>query len=304
MGAPQLLGGVAACAISFAGGVLLARVFNNGSRKKTQVQEDNVYEDKKTVDMYLLMHYGEPEKVLAYPQFGSLKEAVQFPVRCAEFCPKYTATNKRLPSRALEIGCSVGRTAFELTKFYDEVIAIDYSQAFIDTANNMKRNGYLPYEVMEEGELTSQAVAKVSNEMSLDRSRVTFEQGDGCNLREDLGQYAVVLGCNLLCRLPDPQKFLVRCRKLVVDGGYLVLASPYSWLKEFTPRTNWVGGYRDEAGNDVESFPALKELLRGHFELEHEENIPFFIREHAHKNQCSISHLTVWRRTGGATTQQ
>ena len=31
MGAPQLLGGVAACAISFAGGVLLARVFNNGA---------------------------------------------------------------------------------------------------------------------------------------------------------------------------------------------------------------------------------------------------------------------------------
>ena len=51
-----------------------------------------------------------------------------------------------------------------------------------------------------------------------------------------------VLASNLLCRLPDPAAFLRACRSLVKPGGVLVLISPYSWIKEWTPEERWLGG--------------------------------------------------------------
>lgn len=54
-------------------------------------------------------------------------EAIKFPVRCAEQCVKFTSRDKSLPSRALDLGCAVGRSSFELTRFYDEVIGIGMS---------------------------------------------------------------------------------------------------------------------------------------------------------------------------------
>ena len=69
-----------------------------------------------------------------------------------------------------------------------------------------------------------------------DRSRLSFYQGDACNLPSDLGQFGCVLAANLVCRLPNPYQFLDRLPSLVAPGGVLVITSPYSWLEEFTPK--------------------------------------------------------------------
>jgi hypothetical protein len=39
---------------------------------------------------------------------------------------------------ALDMGCAVGGTAFELTRHFDQVLGVDFSQAFVDAANFMK----------------------------------------------------------------------------------------------------------------------------------------------------------------------
>ena len=69
-----------------------------------------------------------------------------------------------------------------------------------------------------------------------DRSRLSFYQGDACNLPSDLGQFGCVLAANLVCRLPNPYQFLDRLPSLVAPGGVLVITSPYSWLEKFTPK--------------------------------------------------------------------
>lgn len=67
---------------------------------------------------------------------------------------------------------------------------------------------------------------------------MTFEQGDACNLRSDIGQFGCVLGANVLCRLPNPLDFLNRLPSVVVPGGIVVLVSPYTWLEEYTSKVN------------------------------------------------------------------
>jgi len=126
---------------------------------------------------------------------------------------------------------------------------------------------------------------------SIDRKRVQFTQGDACNMSSTLGTFDVILGSNLLCRLPDPRKFLRDIPLYLNSDGILVLISPYSWLEEYTKQENWIG-----AANYQDSFHVLKEeMQRNKLQLVHQEDIPFIIREHERKFQYGVSDLTVWK---------
>ena len=63
---------------------------------------------------------------------GPIK-AVDFNVRIADECAKWM---KQMPAsdgktRALDVGCAVGRACFELAKHTDEVVGIDYRSAIM-----------------------------------------------------------------------------------------------------------------------------------------------------------------------------
>ena len=64
-------------------------------------------------------------------------------------------------NRALDIGCAVGRSTFELAREYDEVIGIDYSKAFVSTCEELRRNGQAEYSMILEGDLTERKIAVV-----------------------------------------------------------------------------------------------------------------------------------------------
>jgi hypothetical protein len=64
---------------------------------------------------------------------------------------------------------------------------------------------------------------------------------------------------------------------------------------QFTEKSKWLGGfYRD--GKAVSSFETLKEILSTDFELVLENDMPFFIRETARKNQWSVTKGSFWIR--------
>ena len=66
-----------------------------------------------------------------------------------------------MPSIALDIGCAVGRSTFELAKRFNQVVGIDFSHGFIDACNKLKTYGKLPFTVQTEGSLVSEHVAEV-----------------------------------------------------------------------------------------------------------------------------------------------
>ncbi|CAG5114689.1 unnamed protein product [Candidula unifasciata] len=269
------------------------RLYSQSARKCATRTPSNVYESEKLLGEYLVFHYGSPEQLIPYP-FGP-KDALDFPKRSSELCLKHYKAEDGIPSRALDVGCAVGRSSFELAREIQDVIGIDYSQSFVDAANRLKIDGQVPYSLVQEGDIVTPAVATVSKDIN--RNLVSFEQGDACNLRSSLGEFGIVLAANLICRLHHPKDFLSRLPKLLSKkGSILVITAPYTWLEEFTDKSLWLGGYIDQNGKAVTGFEGLQRELGSDFELVEDVNIPFFIRETARKNQWTVAHATVWRR--------
>jgi putative 4-mercaptohistidine N1-methyltranferase len=254
-----------------------------------EIPMTSYYETDRAVAEYLLFHYGLPEEVLPYD--AGPVAALNFPARCASECVE----SQPLPvgARALDLGCAVGRSAFELARCCGEVIGIDYSSRFIAVAGHLQRNGSLDYARLEEGDLTLATRASVAPD--IERSRVRFEQGDAMQLRGDLGEFDVVLLANLIDRLRDPRACLERLPGLVKTGGRLVITSPYTWLREYTPRENWLGGFEHE-GRPVRALQALHQLLTPEFRFIGSKDMPFLIREHARKFQWSVAEASLWLR--------
>ena len=129
--------------------------------------------------------------------------AVRYPQRCAQLCQKYGVNF----NRAIDIGCAVGGGVFELSKYYNSVLGIDLSKAFIENANKMKNNGSITFSIGDSGTLKSGPFeAKLEN--GIKPENCTFMWGDVGNLPpiEELGgKFDAILLTNTLCRLEDPK---------------------------------------------------------------------------------------------------
>ncbi|MGC4013190.1 MAG: putative 4-mercaptohistidine N1-methyltransferase [Luteolibacter sp.] len=242
----------------------------------------NIYETDKLLSEYLLFHYGSDAEILG--ERGSdpaLSSALGFAVRTTS---RFTSGDAE---RGLDLGCAVGRSTFEMSRDCKEVIGIDFSASFISAAETLRDGGTIRYARLEEAAVSTALVAQAPE--GIDDSRISFETGDAMNLRPDLGAFDRVHAANLLCRLPEPQRLLNRLPELVKPGGELVLATPCTWLEEFTPPENWPSGG---------TFDWLKSELSQAFDLLSQNDERFVIRETARKFQFTFSLLTIWRRKG------
>ncbi len=205
----------------------------------------NYYDSERAASEYLLLHYGAPDPW-----------RLSFPARCVREC----LAPGRLPkkARALDLGCAVGGGSFELARHCAEVIGIDASKPFIEIARDLQKRGVRKFHYVQEGELTQASRAVVSPE--IDRKRVIFEVGDATALREDLGKFDVILMANLIDRVAAPRKLLRQLPALLKCGGQLIITSPYTWMAEYTPRAEWLGGFKRGA-RKVETFAALKSVV-------------------------------------------
>jgi putative 4-mercaptohistidine N1-methyltranferase len=248
----------------------------------------NIYESDLLLDQYLLFHYGTAEDQLPY-SFGP-RESLFYPIRCvSDFLPAIGAVE-----RALDLGCAVGRSTFELSRWAQKVVGIDLSHRFIAAANHVRETGRIEIRRLEEGELVTSITRELPSD--LHRERCEFEIGDATELRPSIGQFDVVLAANLVDRIRSPKKLLNSLAALVRPDGYLILSSPYTWLEEFTPRSEWLGGRHDPAGNPFSTLEGAKEALLGAFDHLLTKDLPFLIREHARKFQWSVAQATVWQR--------
>ncbi|MDX1458986.1 MAG: putative 4-mercaptohistidine N1-methyltransferase [Marinobacter sp.] len=244
----------------------------------------NVYETDELLGQYLGFHFGDN-------YFG----VGNYPARCAGLCQELMAGREK--RKALDLGCAVGRTSFELGRVFEQVVGVDLSRRFVDAAQTLRQEGRIDYFRRDEGELGVRITVSLEDHgLARAAERVSFTTGDACHLGEEHRDYDLIFAGNLIDRLQDPGAFLADIHQRLADDGTLVVSSPYTLMEEFTPRDNWIGGFeRNGAPRTV--LEGMREILLHHFEeILPPQDVPFVIRETRRKFQHTIAELSAWRR--------
>lgn len=244
-------------------------------------QTVNVYETDQLVAQYLELHYG-----------AEYFDVANFPVNCISHCMAYMQNKPH--TKALDLGCSVGRSTFELAHYFTEVDGIDFSARFIQQAVKLQKEGIIRYTLPTEGDLVEFKEINLSS-LGYDQVKkgIQFIQGDACNLKPQFTGYDLVFCGNLIDRLYDPALFLSTISQRLNPGGLLILTSPYTWLEQFTEKSKWLGGIKVNGENQT-TLDGLKAHLSSKFKLLATDDVPFIIRETQRKFQHSIAQMTVW----------
>ncbi|MFT5112435.1 MAG: putative 4-mercaptohistidine N1-methyltransferase [Parasphingorhabdus sp.] len=246
------------------------------------------YNTAEQLNQYLVFHYGTDADILKW-DFGP-KQALGFHKRLAN-----CVDLDRLPdrSRALDLGCSVGRITFELARHVDSVVGIDFSHQFIAAATEIQKTASVELYLTREGELSDKVSRSFGED--LDAAKIQFSQGNAENLPGNIGTFDVVILANILDRLPHPRDCLKKLSHLLNPGGQLIICSPFTWWDEFTNRKERLGGYMENE-KEVTSLDSMKLVLSEHFDLQDVQDQPFLIREHERKYHFSVAETSIWIR--------
>jgi 5-histidylcysteine sulfoxide synthase/putative 4-mercaptohistidine N1-methyltranferase len=242
------------------------------------------YETDKLLSEYAEFHYGD--SYFGVPNFS--KSLSDIAVASMQGKPMH---------RALDIGCAAGRATFELAQHFDQVTGIDFSARFIGLGVQLAQQGVLRYTLTDEGDLVFYKERRLDDlGLGAVRDKVEFFQGDACNLKPQFSGYDLILAANLIDRLYSPRKFLGAIHERLNPGGILMIASPYTWLEEHTPREEWVGGFK-QAGENLTTRDGLQAMLGAHFrQVGEPQEVPFVIRETRRKFQHTLSEVTLWEK--------
>ncbi|MEB3285325.1 MAG: 5-histidylcysteine sulfoxide synthase [Candidatus Sericytochromatia bacterium] len=249
------------------------------------------YETRRSVDEYLLMHFGAPEDVMPWPE--GPRDGLDFAARTARLLMDACDAHGVNAERALDLGCAVGGASFELARRFQEVLGADWSQAFIDAAVALRDAGNLTFTVREEGTVGYDRQIVVPQD--IDGTRLGFERADAHHPPTSWGTFDAVLMANLIDRLADPRLCLQRLPRLVRPGGIVLITTPFTWLTDYTPEDHWLGGFEREGGV-VRGPDGLRAALEKDFDFLSSQNVPFIIREHSRKFQWSVAFAGLWRR--------
>jgi len=250
------------------------------SSQKQQLPSDHRY-----IQEYINFHYCDE------PKFG----VENFPKKVADIAMEFVPADRR--GQALDVGCNVGRTTFELGKYFDRAVGVDYTARIIGTPLRFQELGIMDSQVPVEGDCVNHKNYSLKG-LGLEdaATRCDFYQGDAHNLHESHKDYDLVVASNLIDRLFNPTQFLSYVHeRMNGPGSILVLLSPYSWSDEYTPREKWIGGFYDLKQQPISSQLLVDGMLEERFEKLDERDVPFVIQETARKHQHTLSTCTVWR---------
>lgn len=210
--------------------------------------------------------------------------------------------SNRIQAPVLDIGCSVGRSSFELAARGDGLIlGVDLNFAALRLAQRVLREGRVSYPLKQLGIVYERQDYAV---VFPHKDRVDYWACDALALPFAVGTFGFVNAMNVIDNVSSPVDFLVSMSQALRPGGYALLATPYDWAPP-VPVKNWLGGRAAFGVDSVDSASALRALLRGEAsnpalkelrltgELEHH---PWHVRVHNRRTASYDTHILACRK--------
>ncbi len=216
------------------------RYVKSSNEYKTQLN-NNFYESDESISSYCDLYYGKDNLYTNY----------------VDLLRPYLKDLKN--SKALDLGCCVGRTSFELAKIYDEVLGIDFSANYINIGVKLKLYDFVNYKIKKEDKtFEERAISLKDFDLEKVKDKVSFMQGDACNLKEIYKDFDLVFYSSLIDKLYYPKKFLEDVSRRINKNGFFVFLSSHNWFNEYINENNLFLEFELLDKIEVSSFIKMK----------------------------------------------
>lgn len=216
------------------------RYVKSSNEYKTQLNK-NFYESDESISSYCDLYYGKDNLYTNY----------------VDLLKPYLKDLKN--SKALDLGCCVGRTSFELAKIYDEVLGIDFSANYINIGVKLKLYDFVNYKIKKEDKtFEERAISLKDFDLEKVKDKVSFMQGDACNLKEIYKDFDLIFYSSLIDKLYYPKKFLEDVSRRINKNGFFVFLSSHDWFNEHINENNLFLEFELLDKIEVSSFIKIK----------------------------------------------
>jgi SAM-dependent methyltransferase/uncharacterized protein YbaR (Trm112 family) len=196
------------------------------------------------------------------------------------------------PGFAIDVGCSVGGTTFDLAQRVQGLtLGVDLNFAMLRVASRALREGRVRYAQRRVGVVYDpREVTVETNEL------VDFWCCDAAALPFDDSTFAVATSLNVIDCVGAPRETLSELAR--VTSGTVILATPYDWSASATPVESWLGGHSQRGAHRGASEPVLHALLAeaGLEVIAEEARLPWRVRLHERSSVDYEVHFVVARK--------
>ena len=249
------------------------------------VSDASGYNSKNMLSSYLWSHFcdflKDPEATDAYRVWSSFF--------------------KKSDGVALDIGCSVGRLSFELSKTHSYVIGIDTSISFIEKARDLLQKKSLEFDLIIEGLITEKRSCDFDAAFNYDH--VDFVVADALALPFPKSFFSTVTSINLLEKVSSPIRHLMDINRVLREKkSMFVFSDPFSWDESVSHPDHWLSGGTNGNGNlrGIDSisnyFLGKDEIFHPPFEILDKGKVPWRIRKTENLWEQIISQFIVGTR--------
>ncbi|WP_010585269.1 methyltransferase domain-containing protein [Schlesneria paludicola] len=205
-----------------------------------------------------------------------------------------------LPSGpVIDMGCSVGRTTFELAEHHDQLaLGVDLNFSMLQLASSILRTGRVSYPRRRVGVVYDRReFAYVSSHAH----QVDFWACDLLALPFSRQSFSIAVALNVLDCVSAPAEFLHSASGLLNPGGKLILTTPFDWSPAATNVEGWLGGHSQRAVERGASENAVRKLFTegapGQIPemdvIEERDSLPWQVRLHDRASMSYRLSLTI-----------
>ncbi|MFT5636265.1 MAG: 5-histidylcysteine sulfoxide synthase/putative 4-mercaptohistidine N1-methyltransferase [Cognaticolwellia sp.] len=244
----------------------------------------NKYETSKDICQQLECYFGA--NALGYENYGQ-----QIAQQVASVIAAENATTKRL----LNLGCSVGRVAFELSQHFQHIDAVDFSARTIQYGVQLQTGASVRYTNTIEGNICQYNEITLADKVNnVNGKRILFSQADGCNLKDNFEHYDVILIQHALEQSYDPKRLLANAVSRLNPSGILIILSDYNYNLQTTEKSKWLSGMKVN-GENLSGIDALTHQLNADFEPVSIKELTRVVTDSARNFNLSHCQFSVWR---------
>lgn len=167
--------------------------------------------------------------------------------------------NEKISGSFVDLGCSVGRTTFELAKRSEGlVLGVDLNFGMLKVARRVMEQGKVVYPLRRGGLVYERRSFPVHFE---NLNHVDFWVCDAAALPFGRENFSGAASFNVLDCLWSPYEHLREISRVLHPRAKALLSTPFDWSASATPVEAWLGGHSQRAPHQGSGIAYLRALL-------------------------------------------